>query len=61
MHALARAERLATSEIGAVAVVVDAFPEAREFYGRYGFQRLVDDELHLYLSMKTISKLQLNP
>ena len=60
MDALARAERVARSEIGAVAVVVDALPTAVEFYARYGFQQLLDDELHLYLPMKTIHKLGLN-
>jgi len=60
MDALARAERVAVSEIGAVAVVVDALPEAVGFYTRYGFQKLLDDELHLYLSMDAIRKLSLN-
>ena len=60
MDALARAQRVADSEMGAVAVVVDALPEAVDFYAKYGFQRLLDDELHLYLSMNTIKKLLLN-
>ena len=60
MDALARAERVSLSEVGAVAVVVDALPNAVEFYSRYGFQKLLDDDLHLYLPMKTIHKLGLN-
>ena len=30
--------------------------EARRFYEHHGFQRLKDEELHLYLSMKQIKK-----
>ncbi len=60
MDSLARSERVALSDVGAVAVVVDALPSALEFYGKYGFQQLADDELHLYLPMKTIRKLGLN-
>jgi predicted GNAT family N-acyltransferase len=60
MDALARSERVALSDMGVVAVVVDVLPSALEFYGRYGFQQLSDDHLHLYLSMKIIRKLGLN-
>jgi predicted GNAT family N-acyltransferase len=60
MDALSRAQRVAESEMGAVAVVVDALPNAVSFYTKYGFQRLLDDELHLYLPMNTIKKLALN-
>lgn len=60
MDALARSERVALSDVGAVAVAVDALPSAVKFYSRYGFQQLSDDELHLYLPMKTIHKLGLN-
>lgn len=60
MDALARCERVALSEVGAVAVVVDALPSALSFYSNYGFQQLSDDQLHLYLPMKTIRKLGLN-
>lgn len=60
MDALARCERVALSDVGAVAVVVDALPSAVKFYSTYGFQQLSDDELHLYLPMKTIRKLGLN-
>lgn len=59
MDALARAHRIAESEIRAVAVVVDALPDAVKFYERYGFQQLLDDRLHLYLSMDAIKKLHL--
>ena len=54
MDALARSQRVASSDVGAVAVVVNALPSAVEFYSKYGFQQLSDDQLHLYLSMKTI-------
>ena len=48
----------AGNEIGAFAVEVIAKNEAaRRFYEKYGFQKLVDDELHLPLSMKTLKKL----
>ena len=60
MDALARSERVALSDVGAVAVVVDALPSALAFYGKYGFQQLSDDQLHLYLPMKTIRKMGLN-
>ena len=60
MDALARSQRVALSDVGAVAVVVDALHSAVEFYGKYGFQQLSDDKLHLYLSMRTIRKFGLN-
>ena len=60
MDALARSERVALSDMGAVAVVVDALPSAVVFYSKYGFKQLADDNLHLYLSMKTIQKMGLN-
>ncbi len=48
----------AGSEIGALAVEVIAKNEgARAFYVKYGFQGLVDDELHLYVSMKMVKRL----
>ena len=47
-----------SEEIGIRAVEVDAkTPEARAFYSQYGFVRLADDELHLYLAIGTIRKL----
>lgn len=60
MDALARSERVALSDLGAAAVVVDALPAALDFHSKYGFKQLADDDLHLYLSMKTIRKMQLN-
>lgn len=48
----------AASVIAAYAVEVEALNEpARLFYLRYGFRELLDDRLHLYLPMKTISRL----
>ena len=35
--------------------------EARRFYQKYGFQPLLDDALHLYLSMKVVRRLKLSP
>lgn len=60
MDALARSERVAISDVGAVAVVVDALPAAVDFYRKYGFQQLSNDHLHLYLPMNTIRKMGLN-
>ena len=43
-----------------LAVVVNALDEsARNFYMKYSFEELMDDRLHLYLSMKTIERLDL--
>ena len=59
LHALSRCSKHAKS-IGIHAVEVYALDgEAREFYLKYGFTSLVDDPLHLYLSMKAIRKLDL--
>jgi ribosomal protein S18 acetylase RimI-like enzyme len=59
IHALQSAQRV--SEIlGIFAVVVDALDEkAKSFYRKYGFVELSDDDLHLYLPMKTIKQLKL--
>ena len=47
----------ASQAIGALAVEVLAVDEAaRSFYLKHGFQELVDDRLHLYLPMRTLSK-----
>jgi ribosomal protein S18 acetylase RimI-like enzyme len=57
VDALRRMFRAGT-EIGAFAVEVIAKNEAaRRFYLKYGFHSLLDDQLHLYLSMKTLKKL----
>lgn len=49
-----------TDQLGIYAVEVYALtPEAKAFYLKYGFTPLKDDELHLYLSLKTIRKLGL--
>ncbi len=50
----------ASEQLGIYAVEVRALNEnARRFYLKYGFAPLLDDELHLYLSIKTIRKLKL--
>jgi len=46
---------------GALAVVVDALPKAVGFYKKYGFISLTDDENHLFMTMKTIRLLKLQP
>jgi GNAT superfamily N-acetyltransferase len=59
VDALKRAT-LASEELGIYAVEVRALNDsARRFYLKYGFTPLLDDELHLSLSMKTIRKLKL--
>lgn len=61
MDALARCERLAV-DLGLHAVEVWAIDDsARQFYLKYGFEPLADDPNHLYLTMKTVRKLALNP
>ena len=59
IYALGSAQRV--SEIaGVYAVVVDAFDrQAKNFYLKYGFKELADDQLHLYLPMRTIKNLKL--
>ena len=48
----------ATNVIAAFAVEVIAIDaRARDFYIKYGFKPLVRDELHLYLPLKTLSKI----
>jgi GNAT superfamily N-acetyltransferase len=47
-----------SSQIAAMAVVVDAIDDAaRSFYEHYGFQRFVDHDYRLFLPMKTIQQL----
>ena len=59
IHAL-RSAQLAARIVGIYAVVVDALDEsARSFYLKYGFNELTDDNLHLYLPMKAIERLNL--
>ncbi len=58
-HALGSAQRVAEIA-GVYAVVVDALDlQAKSFYMKYGFKELADDQLHLYLPMRTINKLKL--
>jgi GNAT superfamily N-acetyltransferase len=57
LDALKKAHRI-NSDIGVYAVEVDAINEAAvSFYLAYGFEQLVDDKKHLYLSMKSINKI----
>ena len=58
LHALWRTGQIARSA-GVYAVEVDALHEkAAQFYLKYGFTPLLDDPLHLYLSMKDIEAIQ---
>ena len=55
--ALTRAVTVA-DQLGIYAVEVFALNEsAREFYLKFGFAELIDDRLHLYLTIKKIRKL----
>lgn len=46
---------------GSVAVEVDAIDDkAKAFYSHFGFEKLIDDEKHMYMSMKKIRKLGLS-
>ena len=59
IHALRSAQRAARI-VGIYAVVVNALDQAaKNFYLKYGFKELSDDHLHLYLTMKTIERLDL--
>lgn len=59
MDSLKRARDMADLG-GGYAVYVEALNEqARDFYLRYGFKQCADNNLHLYLRMKAIRKLDL--
>jgi predicted GNAT family N-acyltransferase len=59
IHALRSAQRV-SEIVGLYAVVVDALNvQAKSFYMKYGFKELSDDQLHLYLPIKTIKQLKL--
>lgn len=59
-HALHRAQ-LVVDMVGAYAVVADALNDrACRFYLRYGFQPLLDDPHHLYLTLNSIRALGLD-
>lgn len=46
-----------SEQIGVYAIVVDALHEqAKSFYLRFGFRELLDNPLHLFLSLKTARK-----
>ncbi len=59
LHALKRAQNV-SEQLGVHAVAVDALNDsARAFYLKYGFSALLDDPLHLFLSIKKIRHLGL--
>ncbi len=56
MDAFERILRI-SDELGINGIEVDAKDEkAKEFYKSYGFEELLDDDLHLYISIKVIRK-----
>lgn len=55
-----RRRLLLADQLGIFAVEVHALnPQAKSFYLKYGFTPLLDDEMHLYLTLKDIRKLGL--
>lgn len=61
MDALRRAAHIA-EHIGIRAVEVEAIDDtARQFYLKYGFVPLLDDQQHLFLPMPVIRRLKLPP
>ena len=57
IDALRRIRRLA-DQIGILATVVDAIDgEARAFYKKYGFEELLDDPNHLFMTMRVVRSL----
>jgi GNAT superfamily N-acetyltransferase len=59
LDALKRAASV-SKQLGIYAIEVYALNDAaRDFYLKYGFASLLDDECHLYLTMKAIRKLGL--
>ena len=61
IDAIRRAE-LISKQVGVRAVEVDAIDEAaRRFYAKFGFQSLLEDRRHLFLSMNTVRALGLPP
>lgn len=61
VDALRRALQL-SDQVGIRAVEVDALDEvARRFYLKFGFKSLLDDPQHLFLPMREIRQLKLDP
>lgn len=61
LDALRRVEHVA-QHTGVRAVEVDAIDEAaRNFYVKYGFRSLADDQRHMYLPLQAIRELRLPP
>ena len=55
--ALKKAENLA-EQLGVFAIEVYALtPQAKRFYLKFGFKQLLDDDLHLYITLKTVRKI----
>lgn len=61
MHALFTVVRVA-EEMGIHAVAVKAKNQAaHRFYGKYGFESLLDDRLHMYVSLEAVRRAFLSP
>jgi GNAT superfamily N-acetyltransferase len=59
VDALSRSIRLG-DQLGIYAVEVQALDEtAKAFYLKFGFKELLDDQFHLYITMKTLRKIEL--
>jgi len=57
LDALHRIADISTN-LGVFAVEVDAIDQdALAFYQRFGFQSLLDDELHLFMQIETVEKM----
>lgn len=50
----------ATETIGVMCAVVEAKPDAVDFYQKFGFQLLAQSETKLYLPVSTLNKLFVN-
>jgi hypothetical protein len=61
MDAFRRAAHI-SKQMGIRAVEVDAIAETvRQFYLKYGFVSLLDDQQHVFLPIQVIRKLELPP
>lgn len=57
MDALEKALAVSRSVAAYAVEVVSIDDSARRFYLKYGFKELIDDQLHLYLPMRIVTKL----
>lgn len=57
MDALEKALAVSRSVAAYAVEVISINGSARNFYMKYGFKELIDDQLHLYLPMRIVAKL----